>query len=523
MSFLQGSPLGDRAQKRMSLQPLTEENISNDIAGESFTLLLVTPEATGRISPLQKENMPPKGIMKPRKVTFQTPSCDSSKRRSLSPDIRKKPEIASIEDNCVEVPVDLVLPASNAVEAETEQTVSENQAVAKAETEAESLVELMIHQSVSSLEASNQDILSLNGQSLVDNLLDGPSCRKTETTVNESNCIMDKENVEFRSPLEVLGNGIEVDYLEQFGTAPFDPLLSESPKSLGPDACESIPAAREILQNGLSTEIATVEEKPLGLDLLGTFPDVSNSFPDLPTSDDTSLFSCTPLTEAIIEVLKYSQKDMDEAVEKVKQEMDVVVKKLTSEVQEKQNEVLEWKRKHDNCYIESQEMRKIVAEFESTITQMMKDSEDQKELSKKELQKVMDEKQQVMSDLSSMEKSFSELFKRFEKQKEAIEGFQRNEEALKKCVEDYFERIKKEEQRYQALKAHAEEKLSQANEEIAQVRSKAKAEVAALQASLRKEQMRIQSLERSIEQKEKENYELTKICDDLISKMEKMT
>lgn len=34
-----------------------------------------------------------------------------------------------------------------------------------------------------------------------------------------------------------------------------------------------------------------------------------------------------------------------------------------------------------------------------------------------------------------------------------------NEESLKKCVEDYIGRIEKEGQRYQALKAHAEEKL----------------------------------------------------------------
>lgn len=44
-----------------------------------------------------------------------------------------------------------------------------------------------------------------------------------------------------------------------------------------------------------------------------------------------------------------------------------------------------------------------------------------------------------------------------------------------------------------------------ANEEIAQVRSKAKSETAALQATLRKEQMRIQSLERSLEQKVSHN------------------
>lgn len=36
-----------------------------------------------------------------------------------------------------------------------------------------------------------------------------------------------------------------------------------------------------------------------------------------------------------------------------------------------------------------------------------------------------------------------------------------NEEALKKYAEEYLARIKREEQRYQALKAHAEEKLHQ--------------------------------------------------------------
>ena len=34
-----------------------------------------------------------------------------------------------------------------------------------------------------------------------------------------------------------------------------------------------------------------------------------------------------------------------------------------------------------------------------------------------------------------------------------------NEEVLKKCSQEYLSRVKKEEQRYQALKVHAEEKL----------------------------------------------------------------
>lgn len=43
--------------------------------------------------------------------------------------------------------------------------------------------------------------------------------------------------------------------------------------------------------------------------------------------------------------------------------------------------------------------------------------------------------------------------------------------------------------------------LNRANEEIAQVRTKAKAESAALHAGLRKEQMKVESLERALQQK----------------------
>ncbi|NWX54661.1 TACC3 protein, partial [Promerops cafer] len=345
----------------------------------------------------------------------------------------------------------------------------------------------------------------------------------------------------FRPSSEVFGMGI--DYLEQFGSSSFkesalrkqslylkfDPLLRDSPRKpiYGTvESSESIMTAPS--QPGPVADLSNLleeagkplvslqsEEKPKGLDLLGTFTtsDAGPLIPDSLSSDVPPVpfaTSTNTAVDAIIDVLKYSQKDMDAAVELVKRE-----------VQEKELEIQKWNKKYDKLHMEYKEMGKIVAEFEQTITQIMEDAQKQKEISRKEIQKLMEEKQQAISDLNSMEKSFSELFKRLEKQKDALEGYHRNEEVLKKCAEDYLARIKKEEQRYQALKAHAEEKLQQANEEIAQVRSKAKSETAALQATLRKEQMRIQSLERSLEQKTKENDELTKICDDLILKMEK--
>ncbi|NXR17676.1 TACC3 protein, partial [Cinclus mexicanus] len=368
-----------------------------------------------------------------------------------------------------------------------------------------------------------------------------PDSPRIEVTADETASAEPEEF--FRPSSEVFGMGI--DYLEQFGSSSFkesalrkqslylkfDPLLRDSPRK---PICGTIESSESIMtapsQPGPVVDLSNLleeagkplvslesEEKPKGLDLLGTFTtsDAGPLIPNSLSSDvppvhfDTSNVSNTAV-DAIIDVLKYSQKDMDAAVELVKRE-----------VQEKELEIQKWSKKYNKLHMEYKEMGKIIAEFEQTIAQIMEDAQKQKEISKKEIHKLMEEKQQALSDLNSMEKSFSDLFKRLEKQKEVLEGYHRNEEVLKKCAEDYLARIKKEEQRYQALKAHAEEKLQQANEEIAQVRSKAKSETAALQATLRKEQMRIQSLERSLEQKTKENDELTKICDDLILKMEK--
>uniref|UniRef100_A0A3Q3KQK7 Transforming acidic coiled-coil-containing protein C-terminal domain-containing protein n=1 Tax=Mastacembelus armatus TaxID=205130 RepID=A0A3Q3KQK7_9TELE len=57
--------------------------------------------------------------------------------------------------------------------------------------------------------------------------------------------------------------------------------------------------------------------------------------------------------------------------------------------------------------------------------------------------------------------------------------------------------------------------------EIAEVRSKYKAEISALQAQLRREQLKVQSLENSLDQKDKEVKELTVLCDELINKVQK--
>uniref|UniRef100_H2TSG7 Uncharacterized LOC101063639 n=1 Tax=Takifugu rubripes TaxID=31033 RepID=H2TSG7_TAKRU len=191
------------------------------------------------------------------------------------------------------------------------------------------------------------------------------------------------------------------------------------------------------------------------------------------------------------------------------------------EVVSKEKEVLEWKRKYEDSRQEVMEMRRIVAEYEKTIAQMIEDDQKEKSLSHHTIQQLIMEKDQALADLNSVEKSLADLFRRYEKMKDVLEGFRKNEDVLKKCAQEYLSRVRKEEQRYQALKIHAEEKLDKANADIAHVRVKAKQEQVAYQASLRKEQMKVDSLERTLEQKNREIEELTKICDELIAKMGK--
>ncbi|KAG2469103.1 TACC1 protein, partial [Polypterus senegalus] len=187
----------------------------------------------------------------------------------------------------------------------------------------------------------------------------------------------------------------------------------------------------------------------------------------------------------------------------------------------KEMEAIEWKRKYQESKQEVIEMRKIVTEYEKTIAQMIEDEQRQNSASQKSIQQLTAEKDQAVADLNSVERSLSDLFRRYENMKGILEGFKKNEEVLKKCAQDYLARVKQEEQRYCTLKIHAEEKLDKANEEIAQVRAKSNSESMALNAALRKEQMKVDSLERALQQKNQEIEELTKICDELIAKLGK--
>lgn len=225
----------------------------------------------------------------------------------------------------------------------------------------------------------------------------------------------------------------------------------------------------------------------------------------------------------LVQVLKYSQSDWN----KMKQELEL---DYNARILNKERE---WSKKLADrdkkiSHLEEQalllrsaneDMRCVVAEFEKTISQLQAEKEKTTSESQQGFEDVVKERDQALEDLQSVETAFSDLHQRYERTKGVVEGFKKNEDVLKKCVQDYQGKLKAAEEKAVSVRQQAEEKLDQANLEIEKVRKVTTAEVARLEAALKKSELKISGLERSLDQKVKENDELTAICDELIAKV----
>ncbi|KAB5582203.1 hypothetical protein PHYPO_G00184440 [Pangasianodon hypophthalmus] len=320
----------------------------------------------------------------------------------------------------------------------------------------------------------------------------------------------------------------QIDYLEQFGSSTFkesalrkqslylkfDPLLKESPKKATVDSSSfgfSLPRPSLAIRmmEAARSEVKQKSQQE-STKLLEDFPPPA----ERPVVQDPAVLDLLVPTlkqtqrseDVIVDMLKYTQKDLDAALEKTRKQAEEKEVDLKAQI--------------EKMTLDNQHIWLIVSEFEAVIAQITAEHKQKDELAQAELSRVLQEKQQLAKELSDMERSFSDVVKHLDRRKEVIDGFKKNEETLKQCAQSYLARLQKEEQRYQMLKTHAEEKIDQANKQIAEVRSKLGAEVSALQVQLRREQLKVQSLEKNLEQKTKEVEDVTKLCDELIAKVQ---
>lgn len=165
-------------------------------------------------------------------------------------------------------------------------------------------------------------------------------------------------------------------------------------------------------------------------------------------------------------------------------------------------------------------MRSVVDDYEKAMSQMIEDARQDRERSKLHLEKVSEEKTRTVHELTTLETSFKDLRVRYEDLKSSNEQLRNSEGSMRHTIESLQMDIQSSEQRLDAVKLHAENKLKEANTEIDRLQSSSNNELALLRAKLQRSEAKCKTLERTVEQRQAENAELVGICDDLIGKME---
>eukprot|EP00095_Tigriopus_kingsejongensis_P008046 snap_masked-scaffold201_size263271-processed-gene-1.11 protein:Tk08046 transcript:snap_masked-scaffold201_size263271-processed-gene-1.11-mRNA-1 annotation:"transforming acidic coiled-coil-containing protein 3-like" len=166
-----------------------------------------------------------------------------------------------------------------------------------------------------------------------------------------------------------------------------------------------------------------------------------------------------------------------------------------------------------------EQMKQVLKEYEKTISELIAQKEKEREHFEEERQHMMAERDQAIVDLQNVESAFSDVHRKYERTKQVVEGFKQNEDTLKVRLEEFQTQLRKQDQKYELLKSHAEDTLDKANREIEHIARSQESEMARLTAMLKKTEMKAASLDQTVEQKTRENEELTSICDELIAKV----
>jgi hypothetical protein len=351
---------------------------------------------------------------------------------------------------------------------------------------------------------------------------------------------MDAE--EFRSASEAFKDPNAFDFLSQHGGGgaaaaqlareslyvKFDPLISGR-QSLMPKSLTS-PAANGHKHGGINTVVETLssfEASVLGggsgSDLIAmNSPSPARTKPSAsivlsPSVDGGSTTRNDAALSTASRPLNAAEQRLDFEEHLLKKDTRLSqLERLISESAESNEQLrLEAQRRRES----EEQMKQVLKEYEKTISELIAEKEKEKAMYEEERVLLATERDQATEDLKNVETAFADVHRKYERTKVVVEGFKANEDTLRRLIEEGELKLRKQDQRYEMLKSHAEETLEKANKEIESMARSQDSEMARLTASLKKTEMKAVSLERTVDQKAKENDELTAICDELISKV----
>ncbi|XP_078489163.1 uncharacterized protein LOC100178052 [Ciona intestinalis] len=229
----------------------------------------------------------------------------------------------------------------------------------------------------------------------------------------------------------------------------------------------------------------------------------SSCIPDPPASPTLPPSrASTDSGSEIIDVLKYTEAEMQ--------------KLLTDSNTPLQSQIDELKATVSKQKEENEQLKVLLQDFEETTSHLETNLAQEKK-EHQEINKVLvNENEQLKSDLESVEKAYFELLQRSKNMKQALSNWKANEATYKNVVEEYKTCIETEQQRYKALKATMEENIKRSTEQHRQKEEESQSQLSAVKAKWKFLENQIKSLQSQLDQKVKDNEELTKICDELI-------
>ncbi|KAJ3235648.1 Transforming acidic coiled-coil-containing protein 3 [Chytriomyces hyalinus] len=214
---------------------------------------------------------------------------------------------------------------------------------------------------------------------------------------------------------------------------------------------------------------------------------------------------------------KYSERDMSAI------RMEITLK-FEREFELAQLEIQDLERQRNQALEGTRKIQKTLKEWEAFMKEMIAKKEADDLRSRQETAQLSLALEQSNAERDASTKAIEDVNARMRQLRfDAEIEREASKKALLKMQQESNECVGLMEDRYQVLKAHAEEKLQEANIEIARVRAGLEKEIASLRVKISRSELHVASLEKNVESKAAENAELTKICDDLLMQIENAT
>ncbi|KAJ2944791.1 hypothetical protein O0L34_g825 [Tuta absoluta] len=217
--------------------------------------------------------------------------------------------------------------------------------------------------------------------------------------------------------------------------------------------------------------------------------------------------------------LKSSLQELEYRYSQTVEDLESKIKRLSDErdhLLDRENKLIQ---QVNEKIMSNKQMSIVMEEYEKTISSLIGEQQQEKLLYQDIEEKLTSERDQALNHLSSMESSFNDLLAKYEKCKSIIMEAKDREKVYDQKITEYESGMKKFEKLYNDLKHITTESLNKANETLESTRKNFTVEIMKLNASIKKHEITIASLQETLNQKTRDNEELTRICDQLINEV----